>query len=629
MPSLNISGRVIHGIFVGTVAPPCAGATVQVYDRDQGGNGDDLIWTGTTNANGEFSGTTSEWMDLNTVRIGFSSLPVPDVLLLKAVVTQQMFPTGTNRQEFQFPQAVLPSTSSPLVVPWASPTPVTPPVGFYTPLPTVAPQNLIDGTFKGGGSLGAAYCGALLAMARNGRWFKRVAGNSAGAITASLIAAGYNANELDFLFTPLDTPKVAPTGFPASLHQSEVDYRKFVDPPLGPNDISQDTKRNNLLFLMAKGAALDTVLNARVNLPDLSSFADTVVQKVLDKVPTSVGPFSNPLGPGQVGPFGFSLSPGQKNDIRGAVQDALSGYPTSLSLSSLNLYHTEPLRTAFADAVIDLSLRTNPLYLLWLNFAGDGGLLNGDAFLGIIKRLLEAKLGRSPVRFSDLPIELTVIGSDTTDHKMMVYSSKTGFASMEVAEAVRRSMSIPFIYEPRVDNGHEIMDGGLVDNYPFWVHLTNQTAEDMARVKVGFLLDSSTPAPAAWNCPDSSHRNLNLAAFRADGLVDSLTHSTGSTNPLLSGNLIEARLLNRLVNEHATHTETNPLYTALRDIYTHQPNVSFYEAVIPLNGFFWLDFFIDRSTYNGMASRGWEAAREVIQSKNLAVGTAVTTNPYR
>jgi len=51
----------------------------------------------------------------------------------------------------------------------------------------------IDGVFEGGGAKGAAYIGALTNLQEKGIWFKRVAGSSAGAITAALIAAGYKA----------------------------------------------------------------------------------------------------------------------------------------------------------------------------------------------------------------------------------------------------------------------------------------------------------------------------------------------------------------------------------------------------------------------------------------------------
>ena len=46
------------------------------------------------------------------------------------------------------------------------------------------------GVFEGGGAKGVAYSGALLAMAEKKCWFRGVAGASAGAITAALVASG-------------------------------------------------------------------------------------------------------------------------------------------------------------------------------------------------------------------------------------------------------------------------------------------------------------------------------------------------------------------------------------------------------------------------------------------------------
>lgn len=51
-------------------------------------------------------------------------------------------------------------------------------------------HELVNGVFKGGGARGVAYAGALRAVAARKTWFGSVAGASAGAITATLIAAG-------------------------------------------------------------------------------------------------------------------------------------------------------------------------------------------------------------------------------------------------------------------------------------------------------------------------------------------------------------------------------------------------------------------------------------------------------
>jgi len=58
------------------------------------------------------------------------------------------------------------------------------------------PEALWHGVFQGGGAKGVAYSGALEAMESNRQWFCSVAGSSAGALTASLIAAGFHPDEL-------------------------------------------------------------------------------------------------------------------------------------------------------------------------------------------------------------------------------------------------------------------------------------------------------------------------------------------------------------------------------------------------------------------------------------------------
>jgi predicted acylesterase/phospholipase RssA len=58
-------------------------------------------------------------------------------------------------------------------------------------------QADVAGVFEGGGAKGLAYAGAVAAVRDHGRWFSAVAGASAGAITAALIAAGANPEQLE------------------------------------------------------------------------------------------------------------------------------------------------------------------------------------------------------------------------------------------------------------------------------------------------------------------------------------------------------------------------------------------------------------------------------------------------
>jgi NTE family protein len=55
----------------------------------------------------------------------------------------------------------------------------------------------VNGVFKGGGAKGIVYAGALRAAEERGIRFRAVAGSSAGAITAALVACGMSADELE------------------------------------------------------------------------------------------------------------------------------------------------------------------------------------------------------------------------------------------------------------------------------------------------------------------------------------------------------------------------------------------------------------------------------------------------
>jgi NTE family protein len=72
----------------------------------------------------------------------------------------------------------------------------------FDPLP---PDQLrADGVFEGGGVLGIAFLGALRCCAEIGLRWGDLAGTSAGAITASLLAAGYAIDELDAVLGGFD-----------------------------------------------------------------------------------------------------------------------------------------------------------------------------------------------------------------------------------------------------------------------------------------------------------------------------------------------------------------------------------------------------------------------------------------
>jgi NTE family protein len=73
-------------------------------------------------------------------------------------------------------------------------------------------ENKIDGVFEGGGVKGIGLVGAIAETEARGYTFENVAGTSAGAIVAALVAAGYRAAELKEIMSSLDYKKFRDEG---------------------------------------------------------------------------------------------------------------------------------------------------------------------------------------------------------------------------------------------------------------------------------------------------------------------------------------------------------------------------------------------------------------------------------
>jgi NTE family protein len=127
-----------------------------------------------------------------------------------------------------------------------------------------------------------------------------------------------------------------------------------------------------------------------------------------------------------------------------------------------------------------------------LEFIRRQGIHSGDYFLDWIGKLLAAK---GKTKFGDLrnpsgeggnrAYALQVIASDLTDRSMLVLprdAANLGIDpdELEIAQAVRMSMSIPVFFQPvvlqpvvrtnaRTAVAHVIVDGGILSNYPIWL----------------------------------------------------------------------------------------------------------------------------------------------------------------
>jgi NTE family protein len=117
----------------------------------------------------------------------------------------------------------------------------------------------------------------------------------------------------------------------------------------------------------------------------------------------------------------------------------------------------------------------------------DKGIYEGKFFRDWIAGLLEAK---GVTRFGHVVDEeaedpsnryrLRVIASDVTHRRMLVLPDDAGHLGvdpdeLEIAYAVRMSMSIPIFFEPvihknpRSGDDHLIVDGGMLSNFPVWL----------------------------------------------------------------------------------------------------------------------------------------------------------------
>jgi NTE family protein len=155
------------------------------------------------------------------------------------------------------------------------------------------------------------------------------------------------------------------------------------------------------------------------------------------------------------------------------------------------------------EVIADLDLRSLedrirktrfPILPSVVSLLKDRGIFEGEAFHAWISDLLAAKgvrtfgdLVRHPEAGAEEPEELRyryrlqVIATDLTEERLLVLPRDTDKLGMddpdelEVALAVRMSMSIPLLFEPvkfrnpRTGREHLIVDGGMLSNFPVWL----------------------------------------------------------------------------------------------------------------------------------------------------------------
>jgi NTE family protein len=303
-------------------------------------------------------------------------------------------------------------------------------------------MSIYDLVFEGGGAKGSAFVGALDVLFAAGHHYRRVIGTSAGAITATLLGAGYSPAEM------------------------------------------------------------------------LAACNETV--------------------PGTTNPvFTTFMDAPQSSDFSNEVRDH------SQTMDLFRLAHVPDL---VSRGILHALLEAD-LYRELFSFNECGGFYSGNAFLTWFRGKLQAKNIDPGITWKDFSAQtksdVSVVTSDVTDQEMVVLNSRTA-PNCPVAESVRMSMSIPFVWREMIwqdhwgsyrnssKTDHIFVDGGVLSNFPLKlvverdaevVEIMGDTDPDAAGT-IGLLLDESL-AVAGAGVSDTRRPRLRTAD-RVTRLVDTM-----------------------------------------------------------------------------------------------------------
>jgi hypothetical protein len=411
--------------------------------------------------------------------------------------------------------------------------------------------------------------------------------------------------------------------------EESVDISSFLDYPESAREISPETMRSTLLWKAIKLNAVDELLNRQLTgLPTRGRLVDDLTHRIAALSFGKPARFRERIG--AVLNAALHFYPEDAPSVRGFLPGTLEHLRKDVA---------DVAWTAFADTVGE--------YRLFVNWAFEGGFFDGKVLYETMRTLLEAKVweGRGvpsrPVKFEDLPLELGVTSTNTSHpdraQRLRVHTRLTA-GDVEVAQAVRDSVGVPLFFRPRKlgsgDDVFEIMDGGVVCNYPFWLFAGEHGgyfpagADHDARPKLGFILDKDLDAPPEWGCPAPKWHvpgtGEGLSPHNVDGLAENPEFSFLSHGgPFGEFDILERalRVVEVFLGSELTLTEQ------WRS--TVQATHPYHEVYVPLKGYHPLDFGVNRDagTWRGMVDRGYEAATRMLLDSGLVAHPK--SNPYR
>lgn len=175
------------------------------------------------------------------------------------------------------------------------------------------------------------------------------------------------------------------------------------------------------------------------------------------------------LGIGYVGLLRYMEENNLLNDVKkiiGTSAGAIIGAAVAIGINShqLEKIFYETNFANFADK--DGSIFKDVYRILF-----KGGIYKGDVIEKWFSNILKEHTGNSDITFKEIydkyGKELIITGTNV-DKMCVVYFNKDNSPDMKIKTALRISGSIPFFYKFVKYKNDTYVDGGVLDNYPFW-----------------------------------------------------------------------------------------------------------------------------------------------------------------
>ena len=132
---------------------------------------------------------------------------------------------------------------------------------------------------------------------------------------------------------------------------------------------------------------------------------------------------------------------------------------------------------------------------LYLPFGKDFGFFKGDGVYYWLKKNIEKKFyenkdsEKKPVTFHDVDKDLIIIATDVSNGGFKEYS-RIKTPDIEIAHAVRASISIPGFFKPVWENDKCLVDGDIINNFPVWKDSSDILANTNSKI-LEFRLEGS------------------------------------------------------------------------------------------------------------------------------------------